>query len=229
MKSKEFLQKLKTLGTKKNLEGMKRFGINTENAYGVDIYTLRKFIKGMKKDHTLALDLWDSGVHEARIAASMVDDPEKITSKQMEEWVKDFDSWDVCDLVCSNIIDKTKFAYKKAFQWSKRKEEYVKRAGFVLMAALSVHDKEAEDADFIQFFPVIIRESTDGRNFVKKAVNWALRQIGKRNAVLNKKAIQTAKLLSAQDSKAARWIAKDALRELTGEKVQKRLKTIAKR
>ena len=143
----------------------------------------------------------------------------------METWVKDFDSWDVCDQVCSNLFDKTPFAYRKAIEWSKREEEFVKRAGFVLMATLSVHDKKADNKKFEQFFPIIKRESNDNRNFVKKAVNWALRQIGKRNLSLNKKAIKTAKEIQKMDSKSARWIASDALRELTSEKIQKRLKS----
>jgi 3-methyladenine DNA glycosylase AlkD len=146
-----------------------------------------------------------------------------VTEKQMESWVKDFDSWDICDQCCSNLFDKTKFAHKKAIEWSKRREEFVKRAGFVLMATLAVHDKEAGDKEFLKFLPIIIREATDDRNFVKKAVNWALRQIGKRNSALNKIAIQTAKEIQKIDSKSAKWIASDAIRELTSEAVQKKL------
>ena len=143
----------------------------------------------------------------------------------METWVKDFDSWDICDQVCSNLFDKTPFAYRKVIEWSNREEEFVKRAGFVLMATLSVHDKKADDKKFEQFFPIIKREANDNRNFVKKAVNWALRQIGKRNISLNKKAIKTAKEIQKMDSKSAKWIASDAIRELTNEKIQKRLKS----
>jgi len=141
----------------------------------------------------------------------------------MEHWVKDFDSWDVCDQVCSNLFDKTKFAYRKAIEWSKINEEFIKRAGFVLMATLAVHDKEADNQKFIRFLPIIKREATDERNFVKKAVNWALRQIGKRNSALNKIAIQTAKEIQKIDSKSAKWIVSDALRELTSETVRKKL------
>lgn len=220
----EVLRKLKKLGSKRDRQGMARFGINTENAYGVSLYKVRPLAKEIGKDHKLALELWKSCIHEARILASIIDDPAKVTETQMERWVKDFDSWDVCDQVLSNLFDKTKFAYKKAFEWSKREEEFVKRAGFVMMACLAVHDKQAADKDFENFFPVIIREATDERNFVRKAVNWALRGIGKRNKNLNKKAIATAEKIQKIDSKSARWIASDALRELTSEKVQQRLK-----
>jgi len=153
----------------------------------------------------------------------MIDPPEEVSEDQMEKWVKDFDSWDVCDQVCSNLFDKTKFAHKKAIEWSERTEEFVKRAGFALVAALAVHDKEAGDKEFLKFFPLIKRQACDERNFVKKAVNWALRQIGKRNLSLNKMAIQTAKELQRTDSKSARWIASDAIRELTSEAVRKKL------
>jgi len=153
----------------------------------------------------------------------MIDDPKEVTEVQMERWVKDFDSWDICDQCCSNLFDKTDLAYQKAVEWSAREEEFVKRAGFVLMAALAVHDKKAEDEAFLQFLPLIKRESTDARNFVKKAVNWALRQIGKRNIVLNTKAIETAKEIRKLETRSAQWIAADALRELTSEKIQRRL------
>ena len=146
-----------------------------------------------------------------------------ITEKQMESWVKTFDSWDVCDQCCSNLFDKNILAYRKIVEWTRRDEEFVKRAGFVLMATLAVHDKKAKDATFLEFLPIIRRESVDTRNFVKKAANWALRQIGKRNLNLNKKAIETAKMIQEMDSKSAKWIASDAIRELTSEMVQKRL------
>lgn len=220
----EVLKRLRSLSNPKSLEGMARFGINTDNAYGVYLYSLRPFAKEIGKSHALALKLWSSGIHEARILASMVDDPAKVTQTQMERWVKDFDSWDVCDQVCSNLFDRTVHAHKKALQWSARDAEFVKRAGFVLMATLSVHDKKAHDKEFEKFFPIIARESTDGRNFVKKAVNWALRQIGKRNQTLNRKAIKTATQIQKIDSKSAKWIASDAIRELMGDKVQKRLR-----
>jgi len=216
------IQKIESLADPEAVKGMARFGINTGNAYGVSVYLLQKLAKEISKDHALAQQLWASGIHEARILASMVDEPEMVTEAQMESWVKDFDSWDVCDLCCSNLFDKTAFAYQKAVAWSKREEEFVKRAGFVLMAALSVHDKKADDEDFTKFLPIIKRESTDDRNFVRKAVNWALRQIGKRNLNLNKMAIKTAEEIRQIDARSARWVAADAIRELTGEKVQKK-------
>ena len=223
MEYDDVLRQLKSLSNPEAVAGMARFGINAKNTYGVSIPDLRKMAKGIGKNHILAQKLWDSGIHEARILAGMIDPPEKVTEKQMKHWVKDFNSWDVCDQVCSNLFDKTKFAYPKAIKWSKRNEEFIKRAGFVLMATLAVHDKEADNQKFIRFLPIIKREATDERNFVKKAVNWALRQIGKRNSALNKIAIQTAKEIQKIDSKSAKWIASDALRELTSKAVQKKL------
>lgn len=203
---------------------MARYGINPENSYGISIYVLRKIAQEIPKDHSLALKLWDSGIREARILACYIEEPKMVTQRQMEKWVRDFNSWDVCDQVCSSLFDQTQFAYQKAFEWSARKDEFVKRAGFTMMAALSVHDKKAKDSAFKKFFPVIKLEATDDRNYVKKAVNWALRNIGKRNLNLNRAAIKTAEEIKKIDSKAARWIASDALRELTSEKIQKRLR-----
>ena len=223
MQYKDIIKKFESLSDPEAVKGMARFGINPGNTYGVSIPNLRKIARETGKDHALAQQLWTSGIHEARILASMVDEPEKVTEAQMESWVKDFDSWDVCDQCCSNLFDKTKFAHRKATEWSVREEEFVKRAGFTLMATLAVHDKKAADEDFLKFLPVIKRESADNRNFVKKAVNWALRQIGKRNLNLNKMAIRTAEEIQQVDSKSARWIAADAIRELTSEVVQKRL------
>ena len=202
---------------------MARFGINPENAYGVSIPDLRKMAKEIGKDHALAQQLWASGIHELRILASMIDEAKIVTGAQMESWVKDFDSWDVCDQCCSNLFDKTQIAYQKAGAWSKREQEFVKRSGFVLMATLAVHDKKAADKEFLKFLSIIRRESIDDRNFVKKAVNWALRQIGKRNLSLNKMAIKTAEEIQQNGCTSARWVAADALRELTSEAVQKKL------
>jgi 3-methyladenine DNA glycosylase AlkD len=217
------LRRVKLLGMPINRRGMARFGINIENAFGVSIYELRKIAKELGTQHDLAIDLWRTGNHEARILAGMIADPEKVTDQLMEAWVADFNSWDVCDQVCSNLFDRTKYAYRKAVDWTKRDEEFVKRAGFVLMAALSVHDKKAPDSKFEIFFPIIKRHAIDDRNFVKKAVNWALRQIGKRNLALNGKAIAVAEEIAKMDSRPARWIAKDALRELQSGKVRKKL------
>ena len=223
MEYKEIIQQLKSLSDPTAVAGMQRFGIQTKNTYGVSIPHLRKMAKQIGRNHSLAQRLWASGIHETRILASMVDDPKVVTEEQMERWVKDFDSWDVCDQCCSNLFDKTRWAYRKAVQWSERNEEFIKRAGFVLMAALAVHDKEMSNREFVKFFSIIRREATDDRNFVKKAVNWALRQIGKRNLNLNDMAIKTAKEIREIDSKAAKWIASDALRELTSQVIQVKL------
>lgn len=223
MNCDQIIKELKSLKNPENVAGMARFGINPNNTYGVSIPTLRKMAKETGKDHSLAQELWASRIHEARILAGFVDDPKLVTAEQMENWVKDFDSWDICDQVCSNLFDRTPFAHKKAIEWSSREEEFVKRAGFVLMAALSVHDKRAVDDELLIFLPIIKREATDERNYVKKAVNWALRQIGKRNSTLNKKAIETAKEIQKLGSKSARWIASDAVRELTRKSVQDKL------
>lgn len=202
---------------------MARFGIHETNAYGVSAPVLRKLAREIGKDHQLAQQLWSSGILEARALASLIDEPSRVTQAQMERWSKDFNSWAVCDGCCSILFDKTRWAYQKAIEWSRRKEEFAKRGGFVLMAALAVHDKEAVDSQFERFLPIIQREAPDERNFVKKAVNWALRQIGKRNISLNRSAIRFAREIQKTDSPSASWIAADALRELTGRKVQERL------
>ena len=223
MQYDDILKKLKSLSDPKAVEGMARFGINPENTFGVSIPNLRQIAKEAGRDRTLAQQLWASAIHEARILASMIDDPKMVTEEQMERWVKDFDSWDVCDQCCMNLFEKTKFAYQKAVEWSSNDKEFIKRTGFVLMARLAVSDKKADDKQFEPFLPIIKREASDNRNFVKKAVNWALRQIGKRNLNLNGKAIETAKEIQEIDSKSARWVASDALRELTGKAVLERL------
>jgi 3-methyladenine DNA glycosylase AlkD len=198
------------------VEGMARFGIRSDHVLGISIPVLRKMAKELGKDHALALELWVSGLHEARILASMIDDPRFVTEPQMEAWVADFDAWDICDQMCGNLFDKTPYAHQKAVEWCHREQEFVRRAGFVLMAELAVHDKQAADEAFLPFFPLIKHYATDERNFVKKAVNWALRQIGKRNARLCVIAIEWAEKIGAMDSRAARWIARDALKELRG-------------
>lgn len=191
----------------------------------MSVPNLRKIAKEAGRDHALAGKLWSSGIHEARILASMVDEPERVTKKQVNAWIKDFDSWDVCDQCCMNLFDKLSFAFEKAVEFSKKKREFEKRAGFALMACLAWHDKEAGDEKFKAFFPHIIEGATDERNYVKKAVNWALRQIGKRNLHLNKAAVKTAKEIQEIDAKSAKWIASDAIRELESEAVQKRLQS----
>jgi cytidyltransferase-like protein len=208
------IKKLKSLENKKNKEGMARFGISPKNTLGISVPYLRDFAKQIGKNHELALRLWKSGIHEARLMAAFMAEPGKLTEKEMESMVKDIDSWDICDQTCSSLFGGTPFAEKKIFEWTKRKEEFVKRAGFVLMAVLAVHDKSAKDSFFKRFFPIMKREARDERNFVRKAVNWALRQIGKRNASLNKKAIKVAEDIYKIDSKSAKWIASNALVEL---------------
>ena len=217
------LADLRSMGNKEDVEGMKRFGIQADRAFGIRTPQLRKYAKRLGKDHELAIELWQTGIHEARHLAAMIDNPKKVTEDQMESWASDFNSWDICDGACNNLFDKTPFAWTKAVEWTTRDEEFVKRAGFVLMAVLSVHDQKAKDDQFRQFFPLIEREAQDNRNFVRKAVNWALRAIGKRNSSLNEEAISCAERIYEQGSKNARWIASDALRELRSEKVQTRL------
>lgn len=224
MTSEQILARLRKLANPKNVEGMARFGINPENTFGVPVPTLRSIAKEAGRDHRLAAELWKSGCHEARIIAPLVDEPARVTEKQMERWVRDFDSWDICDQCCNNLFRKTEFAHAKAREWTARDEEFVRRAGFVMMAVLAVHDKKVPDSRFARYLTVIRGGATDERNFVKKAVNWALRQIGKRNLTLNRKAIDTAEGIATLDSKAARWIAADALKELRGEKVQEKLR-----
>jgi 3-methyladenine DNA glycosylase AlkD len=223
MKYDEVMQRLKSLSDPEAVKGMARFGINPENTYGVSVPNLRKLAKEVGRDHALAQELWASGVHEARILASMVDEPKLVTEEQMEAWVRDFDSWDVCDQVCMNLFEKVPVAWCKVSEWSQREEEFVKRTAFALLACFAWHDKGAADEKFIALMPVIVSGASDERNFVRKAVNWALRNVGKRNPNLNKAAIETAREIQGIDSKAARWIAADALRELSGEAVQKRL------
>jgi 3-methyladenine DNA glycosylase AlkD len=226
MTCEEVIINLKKLAStsKKDIEGIARFGINVENALCVSMPKIRKYAKEIGKNHELALQVWDSGIHEAKILAGLIDDREKVTDVQMEKWVSEFDSWDVCDQVIMNLFDKTEFAYKKAKEWAERDEEFVKRAGFAMMASLAVHDKKAPNELFIGFLKLIKEKSTDERNFVRKAVNWALRQIGKsRNIELYNIALKTAYEISEIDDKTARWIAKDAIRELESDAVKKRL------
>jgi 3-methyladenine DNA glycosylase AlkD len=221
---KQILKQLESLGNPAAAEGMARYGINTDHAYGVSIPNLRKIARKTGKNRSLAEALWSSGIHEARILAGMIYPPAEITGRQMEEWVSDFNSWDLCDQCCNNLFRKADDAHEKAVDWSSRDEEFSKRAGFVLMACLAVHDKNSADAEFLEFLPVIKRESVDSRNFVKKAVNWALRQIGKRSLRLNKAAIAIANEINEMNSAAAKWIAADAIRELESDAVQKRLR-----
>lgn len=223
MEFEEIIKELEELSNPDDVEGMARFGISHKKTYGVRIPELRRIAKQTGKNHELAEKLWNAGYGDTKILACIIEDPKKVQEDQIEKWAHDFDSWDVCDQCCMNLIRKTPFAYKKIFEWSTYEEEFIKRAAFTLIAVLAVHDKKAEDEKFEQFFPIIIMESTDERNFVKKAVNWALRQIGKRNIDLNRKAIEIGEELLKIDSRSAKWIATDALRELNSEKIQTRL------
>ena len=221
---KDVLEKLRSKSRPDQLAGMARYGIAVEGRLGVSVPDMRKLAKEIGKDHKLALELWKTGIAEARMVAALVDEPDKLTEEQMEDWVKGFNSWDVCDGVCLNLFEKNQLAWRKIIDWSAREEEFVERAAFSLIACLAWHDKKASDEKFIGLFPVIVRGATDERNFVKKAVNWALRNIGKRNLNLNEAAINTAKEIGRLDSRAARWVASDTLRELQSEAVQARLR-----
>jgi len=221
---KDVLDRLQSKAKPEQLAGMAKYGITVEGRLGVSVPDMRKLAKELGRDHKLALDLWRTGIAEARIVAGMVGDPAMLTEEQMEEWVKGINSWDVCDQVCMNLFEKNQLAWKKIIDWSEREEEFAKRTAFSLIACLAWHDKKASDEEFVELLPVIIREATDERNFVKKAVNWALRNIGKRDLNLNKAAVDAAKKIQRLDSKAARWIAADAIRELESDAVQDRLK-----
>jgi 3-methyladenine DNA glycosylase AlkD len=220
----EVLKQLDAIADPTRLAGMARYGISTTNALGVSIPELRRVARRLGNDHDRALALWTTGVHEARILASMTDEVARVTPSQMDAWALEFDSWDLCDQVCGNLFDRTPHAFRKARAWSASGGEFVRRAGFATMACAAVHRKDVGDKPFEAFLPAIVGASTDERNYVKKAGNWALRQIGKRDSALNRQAIATAKQVAGLDSGAARWIAADALRELTSPAVQNRLR-----
>jgi len=225
---KDVLAKLESLGDPKIVAGMERYAISTPKSFGVSTPVLKQFAREVKKQaedrHTLAQELWDSGIYDARAVAFLIDDPKKVTKKQMDAWAKDFDNWATVDGTCSYLFCRTPYAYEKAVEWAGRKPEFIKRAGFSLIAYLAVHDKKAPDAKLADFLPIIEKHSGDDRNFVKKAVNWALRQIGKRSLELNRLAVETSERIKLQNTRSARWIASDALRELKSPKILDRLK-----
>ncbi len=223
MNKDQVIELLKSKADPTSLEKLSHFGVNVDQRLGLSVPEIRAIAKKIKPDHQLAKELWESGIKEARLLAGMIEAPSQVTDKQLEDWVKDFDSWDVCDLVCNDLIKRTPFAWDKVYAWSQREEEYVKRAAFALLASLSIHDKQANDQKFMETFPLIRFAATDPRNFVKKAVTWALRNIGKRNLILNQKAIELAKELLDLGDATATWNARDTLRELRSDKVQKRL------
>jgi len=223
MQYEQVRARLEELADPSQLEGQARFGIDVSHSLGIGMPALRQLAREAGRDHDLAGLLWSSGIREARILAALLDDPASVTEDQMEAWAGEFSSWEVVDTCCCNLFDRTIHAYSKAVEWSRREEEFVKRAGFSLMAGLAVHDKKASDRDFEDFFAAIEREACDGRNFVKKAVNWALRQIGKRNLELRARAIEVAERLGAMDCRAAKWVASDALKELRNPQLETRL------
>lgn len=223
MKTQEILTVLKKHGRESNIKKMKHFGIESPKAFGVMAPVLRTLAKQIGTNHQLALSLWKTGYHEARVLASLIADVEHVTEALMEKWAADFNSWAVCDTCCGELFDATPFAVQKAHEWSKRNEEYVKRAGFVLMAEMAVHRTDLPDSVFTSFFPDIVREATDRRNFVRKAVNWALRQIGKRNIRLHAKAMRLATKLSKSNNSTARWIGSDAVKDLHSAPVRRKI------
>ena len=214
---------LKRRGSQRVRAGMARYAIPADRAFGLPVGTLRQQAKRLGRNHQLAADLWATGWYEARMLAAFVDQPDAVTAAQMDRWCRDFDNWAICDTACFHLFDRTPHAWRKVTTWAGRKDEFVKRAAFALLASLTVHDRQAEDQAFLRGLVLIERAATDPRNFVKKAVNWALRSIGKRNAALNREAVAVSRRLAASADPAARWVGKDALRELTGAAVTRRL------
>jgi 3-methyladenine DNA glycosylase AlkD len=217
------LGSLERLGSKRNREGMARYAIRAEKVFGVSVATLQKLAKRLGRTHQLAEALWETGWYEARMLAAFVDEPEQVTPAQMDRWCRDFDNWAICDTVCFHLFDRTPYAWRKVAQWSRRRDEFVRRAAFALLASLSAHDKRSGDEPFLEGLVLVERAAEDGRNFVKKAVSWALRSIGKRNPRLHAAAVASARRLSESPSPAPRWVGKDALRELTGPGVLRRM------
>jgi 3-methyladenine DNA glycosylase AlkD len=222
MKTEHIIEDLRKMARPEKLQDMKRFAVGGKNPLGIAMKELNPYAKKLGRSHQTALALWETGIHEARILAALTDEPSSVTPEQMDHWAHDFDSWDICDQCCMKLFDKTPYAYEKIFEWARSEEEFVRRAAFATIAALTVHDKKAPDERMEQFFPLIIEYSTDERNFVKKAVNWALRQIGKRSAELLEKALDVSRRIIKEkgESKSARWIARDAIRELESKRAK---------
>ena len=215
---------LKRHSSKATRDGMARYGIPSDNASGVSVADIRDLGKRLGRKHQLALALWDTGFYEARMLAPFIDEPARVTSAQMDRWCRDFDSWAICDAVCFHLFDKTPHAWAKITKWSNRREEFVKRAAFALLASVALHDKTAPDAPFLKSFSLIERAATDNRNFVKKAVSWALRGIGKRNPALHSAAVKLTRRLGDSPHPAARWTGRDALRDLATPATSRRIK-----
>ncbi|MHB1051314.1 MAG: DNA alkylation repair protein [Bacteroidota bacterium] len=222
MTKRDVLSYLKKRGSFTVIEQMKHFGIESPKAFGNKTSDIRTLQKKIGTDHELALLLWKTGYYEARIVSALIADPDAMTSRLLNSWAGDFDSWAVCDTCCVELFCYTIHAVPKIFQWSTHTDEFVKRAGFVLIPALAIHRRELDDDLFRSFFPLIVRESTDGRNFVRKAVNWALRSIGKKNPVLHTEALSIARQLSRRPNPVARWIGSDAIKDLQSEPTQRR-------
>jgi 3-methyladenine DNA glycosylase AlkD len=214
MQLKEILHELKKMGDPKVKKIKERFVIVPPNSYGIFLKDLNILARRIGKNDELAIKLFDTGVYEARLLTSMLFNPQNLTERLMEKWVKAFDNWEICDTFCMNVFGKSRFAVKKAFAWAEKKPEYQKRAGFVCMVQYAFTNQEAPNNVFEKFFPVIIKHASDERTYVMKGINWALRQIGKRNKNLYKEALEVADEILKLDSKPARWIAKDAIRQL---------------
>lgn len=219
----EVISQLKTLAHLEAVENMYRIESPTDHVLGVSLAGLRKFAKKIDKNHNLAQQLWNAGFYETRVLAAFIDEPDKVTERQMDRWIRESESSELCDVCCGNLFDKTPWAYQKAVEWTGKSEELIKRSGFMLMAELAVHDKKTQDEEFIGLLEIIKREASEERSLVKKAIGLALRQIGKRNANLNTHAVETSTLLSASEFKPARIIGQEALRELTDAKLLHRL------
>lgn len=219
---------LRRLATPRTRDGLARFAIPSHHAFGVTVADLRKLAKRLGRDHALALALWETGWYEARMLAAFVDDPGQVTAAQMDRYCRDFDNWAIVDTLCFHLFDRTPHAWKRIVAWAKRRPEFERRAAFALLWGIALHDKQAPDERFLEGLALIEQATEDDRNFVKKAVNMALRAIGKRNAALHAAAIATAERLAASTDPTARWNGKDALRELRGASVARRLATRAK-
>lgn len=217
------LAALEKMSTKRDRDNLKRFGITAGKAYGVSMANVQALAKRLGRSHELAAALWDTGWYEARLLTSFVDEPERVTPAQMDRWCRDFDNWGICDTVCFHLFDRTPHAWTKVAQWHDKRAEFVRRAAFALLASLALHDKRAADRQFVEGLAFIELAATDDRNFVKKGVSWALRLIGRRNRALNREALASARRLAASPEAAARWVGKDAVKELTGTIVQSRL------
>jgi 3-methyladenine DNA glycosylase AlkD len=220
---RDVLAALERKGTKKNRDGMARYAIVADKAFGVSVGELRTMGRALGHDHDLALGLWATGWYEARMLACFVDEPARVTSAQMDRWARDFDNWAICDHACFHLFDRTRHAFGKVAAWAKRREEFVRRAAFALLASVAGHDRRAPDTAFLATLPLIEKAAADERNFVKKGVSWALRGIGHRNLALNRAALDVAQRLAGSDDPSERWVGKDTLRDLTRPLVAKKL------